>query len=241
MTAVSPVDKPESSVPDTLYKYFPPERIDVLLNMELRFSPPTEFNDTFDTQFLVPRNQGSRAKVARSLLRTRVGVLCLTERADNHLMWVHYAQDHTGFILGFNAKSPFFSDDTRTLGKVSYRSGPRVLQQVDEGACFYKSKTWRYEEEWRCVRSFGASESRVVGIEPGLVTQIILGYQMQPWQIARIMLYATAHEMTPHTQFLQSTPLSKTWTFENRPKTMSFCENCDGDGYVMRDSKDTGK
>jgi len=47
--------------PAILYKYFPPERIDVLENLSLRFTRPTEFNDTFDTHFLVPRPSPSNA------------------------------------------------------------------------------------------------------------------------------------------------------------------------------------
>lgn len=39
--------------PATLSKYFPPERIDALENLSLRFTKPTEFNDTFDTHLLV--------------------------------------------------------------------------------------------------------------------------------------------------------------------------------------------
>ena len=36
-----------------------------------------------------------------------MGVLCLTERPDNHMMWVNYARNHTGFVIGFDLASPF--------------------------------------------------------------------------------------------------------------------------------------
>src|SRR5260221_12186075 len=103
--------KPESTVPVTLYKYLPPERIDVMEGMRLRFSAPSEFNDTFDADYLVPRNQGPRAVMNRLQLRNRLGIACLTERPDDHLMWVHYAKNHTGFVLGFNPREPFFQTD----------------------------------------------------------------------------------------------------------------------------------
>jgi len=57
---------------------------------------------------------------------------------------------------------------------------------------------------------------------------------MEAWQIARIMLCKTAYEMN-RTQFLLSVPSKKSWTFENRLKTMSFCDNCGGNGYLMKD------
>ena len=40
--------------PHTLYKYYPPERIDVLDRLHVRFSPPTDFNDAFDSFHSVP-------------------------------------------------------------------------------------------------------------------------------------------------------------------------------------------
>ena len=31
-------------------------------------------------------------------------ILCLTEQSNNHLMWVNYARNHTGFVLGFEGR-----------------------------------------------------------------------------------------------------------------------------------------
>src|SRR5258708_6058609 len=59
LTASKPIE-----IADVLYKYLPPERIDILESMELRFSRPSEFNDTFDSQYLVPRSEGSKAIAA---------------------------------------------------------------------------------------------------------------------------------------------------------------------------------
>jgi hypothetical protein len=103
-------DGPEP--PAILYKYLPPDRIDILENLQLRFSRPTDFNDTFDSDFLVPTSQGIGAKPARYHLKNQLGVLCLTEKADNHLMWIHYAQKHNGFILGFNTQARFSARKT---------------------------------------------------------------------------------------------------------------------------------
>jgi hypothetical protein len=49
----------DAEVPQTLYKYLPPDRIDVLETLRFRFSAPTEFNDTFDTRYLVKRKAGT--------------------------------------------------------------------------------------------------------------------------------------------------------------------------------------
>jgi hypothetical protein len=234
MSALQSTQASESLPPDVLYKYLPPERIDILESMELRFSSPHQFNDTFDTQYLVPKSHGLKGKAARTVLRNRLGILCLTERPDNHLMWVHYAQNHTGFVLGFDARAAFFQEHQRVLRKVIYQKKPRVFSEADMNVCFFKSDHWKYEQEWRCVHSFDISESRVAGIEPTLITHIIFGSKMEAWQIARIMLYKTALEMT-RTQFLLSYPSRTSWTIENHPKKMSLCVNCQGNGYLMED------
>lgn len=64
MAVSQPVEIPKSAVPATLYKYLPPERIDVLENLEIRFSSPAEFNDTFDSHYRVPKSQGTKGIVA---------------------------------------------------------------------------------------------------------------------------------------------------------------------------------
>jgi hypothetical protein len=236
MNAIQSVEVP--GPPAILYKYFPPKRIDVLEDMQVCFSRPSAFNDTFDSRYLVPSARGAKdAIAARFRLMTQLGVLCLTEQPDNQLMWVHYAQNHAGFALGFNANASFFREDNRTFGKVVYRDGPKVLSEADLNVCFYKPEVWKYEKEWRCVRLFKSVEPRLVTIEPSLISQIILGHQMEAWQIARIVQYAKFYEMT-HVQFLVSTPKFKSWTIENRPKTLSVCPSCDGSGYLMEDSKD---
>lgn len=184
MVAAQPRDEPEVSLPASLYKYCPPERIDILENMALRFSPPAEFNDTFDSHYLVPKARGARAKIERHQLRNRLGILCLTERSDDHVMWVHYAHNHTGFVLGFDTKAPFFREEGRILRKVDYQSRPNVLPTADMNACFYKSLDWQHEKEWRCVREFKPSEFRLIPIEPAAITAIIFGHRMESWRIA---------------------------------------------------------
>ena len=221
--------------PRTLYKYLPPERIDILQKMELRFSSPFEFNDIFDSHYLSPRRQGREGKAARRRLRKQLGVLCLTERPNDHLMWVHYARNHTGFVLGFPAHAPFFTKDNRCLRKVVYQEKPQVLSEADVDICFHKSDEWKYEREWRCVRSFQHSESRFVPIDVGLITQIIFGSRMETWQIARIMRYTRADaRISP--QFLLSSPLSTSWAFQNLQKRMSLCRHCEGNGYLMKEA-----
>ena len=224
---------PEVPVPGTLYKYCPPERIDIFESLQIRFSPPSQFNDTFDSYHLIPSEAGTPAKVERLKLRARLGVLCLTERSDNQLMWVNYAKNHTGFVIGFDAHSAFFDADERLLRKVQYQEKPKVLPVPDRCGCFYKPLPWEYEREWRCVREFAKSESRLVTIEPALITKIVIGHRMESWHIAQIALSVQAMEIGA--DFFLSSPSHSSWKFSRKPKWVKLCETCGGQGYTMDD------
>ena len=128
-----------------LHKYFAPDRIDVLRDGVIRFTQFAALNDPFDCRprlfepeqlASVPTSSdgadcpcctrsyviGVQEALVRSQL-FRQGVLCLTEKHNNLLMWSHYAQNHEGFVLGFETGHEFFerSDNSTGLHKVAYQ------------------------------------------------------------------------------------------------------------------------
>jgi hypothetical protein len=107
--------------------------------MTLRFSLPSEFNDRFDSYHRLPLTADPKVKGGRARLRSALGVLCLAESPDNHMMWVTYAKNHTGFVVAFDASSEFFSADGRILRKVVYQPRPPVFQGANDNGCFYKA------------------------------------------------------------------------------------------------------
>jgi Protein of unknown function (DUF2971) len=213
----------------TLFKYIRPERIDVIQNLEIRFTQPDALNDPFELQphfdsliaeadilanlpespvdlrpmvkqayELVPELQaipvdfamrameefmatedarqataeGLRiflklmrdggAVVRQAIHRTfneNVGLLSLSEIADNELMWAHYADSHTGLVLCFNEQHPFFNrrrtenDEFYFIRKVRYSDDPPVSLANIEGDALLitKGKRWSYEREWRML------------------------------------------------------------------------------------------
>ena len=141
----------------------------------------------------------------RSNLLKRVGVLCLTERADDQLMWVNYAKNHTGFVIGLDAQAPFFNEDGRLLRKVQYQGSPRVFPVPNICGCFYKASLWKHEREWRCVRDFEESEARLVPIDPSLITEIVIGHKMETWNVAQLALRVAGQEIS-HVRFFLSSP-----------------------------------
>ena len=133
-----------------LYKFFAPERLDVLQNGMIRLTQPTALNDPLECR---PRNyeldelpgieipgdpECVRAHVdsvqthCSQAERKAVGLLCLTEDPANIAMWAHYAAQHTGFVLGFDAGHEFFAKrgDGTGLWKVRY-SDVRPLRPLE--------------------------------------------------------------------------------------------------------------
>lgn len=123
-----------------LYKFFAPERLDVLQDAMIRLTQPAALNDPFDCR---PRNyeldelprieieghvECVRAHVDEVQTtmtqeeRKAVGLLCLSEDPANIAMWAHYAAQHTGFVLGFDSTHEFFAKraDGTGLWKVRY-------------------------------------------------------------------------------------------------------------------------
>jgi Protein of unknown function (DUF2971) len=89
-----------------------------------------------------------------------LGMLCLTEKPENLLMWAHYADHHRGAVIEFDEKHEFFSrrvseaDDFRHFRKVVYaETRPNLfLNEFNAVDFFYfKSKEWQYEQEWRLI------------------------------------------------------------------------------------------
>ena len=89
----------------------------------------------------------------------KAGILSLSERRDDILMWSHYANGHRGLCLGFAASDndPFFA---RAL-PVVYSAAQPVFDPRDddfrasEKVVLTKSEHWSYEREWRITETRG--------------------------------------------------------------------------------------
>jgi hypothetical protein len=143
------------------------------------------------------------------------GILCLSERQDNLIMWAHYAQNHEGFVLGFNRDSIFFdqrkskNDVIRQLKKVQYKEERPEIALYDteldefklnefliENILLTKSKHWSSEEEWRIIfylkeadqtikNEFG--QSYLFKIPESLITSLYLGVRISNENKSRIL------------------------------------------------------
>ena len=215
----------------TLFKYIRPERIDVIENLEIRFTQPDALNDPFelhphfesivaeadilanlpetpvDLRPMVAQAYSMLSETPRAMLplgsamqaieafmmtddardataqglemfsrsmrdgaapvreaiyrafNDNVGILSLSEIADNELMWAHYANSHTGLVLCFDQQHGFFSrrrtqnDEFYFVRKVVYSDSPAIsIAKLDGDALLVtKGANWAYEREWRMI------------------------------------------------------------------------------------------
>lgn len=228
---------PSKPLPPVLYKYYSAARIDAIENGTMRFTPPDAFNDTFDSDYLISSSV-PKGRLDRARYRTNVGIFCLTEDPTNHLMWVHYAGGHTGFVVGFNTSAPVFKENDAILDNVEYTDDPMPVvtdpSNPPPRVFFLKSKVWRYEEEWRCFRKFDSKESRGVYFNPETIHEIVLGSNMEKHDISRLLRYA--HESDIHgghkVAVRDSLPVRKKRRYECVPTTRVFCTVCEGHGHT---------
>lgn len=86
------------------------------------------------------------------------GYLSMSSTNSSILMWSHYANNHEGYIIGFDPKHSFFQYG---VSKVQYSNERPFLdptQSKQDASLFYtKSKDWKYEEEYR--KSIGFIEA----------------------------------------------------------------------------------
>ena len=94
---------------------------------------------------------------------TKLGILSLSKRYDDELLWAHYANSHKGFCIEYdldrllskqNPKHRFF--DIQYSDKIPNLDFSQLLGQNDPDILIkkmlgYKSKRWEYEQELRII------------------------------------------------------------------------------------------
>ena len=173
-----------------LYKYVTHEvALAILKNSSIGFSQPMHFNDPFELEASYPTPlHGERTEIVtnfriltkKRILKKYYGVLSLTRDPLNPLMWAHYANNHTGVVIGFDVKIDELTSLQKNIipiqyGNVIYTSKkptseyisqPSVRRVLGETVQFnekdiekqqrtflYKPSCWAYEEEVRVVKN----------------------------------------------------------------------------------------
>jgi len=83
------------------------------------------------------------------------GCLSLSATPKNILMWSHYAHNHKGYVIGFDAEHDYFGRTVRPVIYSDLRPSHNPLEERHSGEIFYtKSRDWSYEQEHRKHQAF---------------------------------------------------------------------------------------
>lgn len=156
-----------------------------------------------------------------------LGILTLTEKPDNLLMWSHYADSHEGFVIGFDSNNRHFderkgpNDELRYLRKVEYRDQrPQapLTGLTDVDVFLVKSSQWEYEQEWRILRALQEAD-KVIHAEDypihlfkfpsDAVVEVIFGCRMHESCKQRILRILFKSEIFKDVTVLQAVPDEK--------------------------------
>lgn len=142
-------------------------------------------NRTLREQAINRMSSGIKDGSLRDVILEEVGIISLSRTPWSVLMWSHYAEKHTGFMVEFEEKSSF-SKDERPLDdkwlvsfKVQYSEDRPSLSywgsdenEVDK-LFTYKSKEWEYEQEERVIKHDGGAG--VFPYAPELIVSVVAG------------------------------------------------------------------
>jgi hypothetical protein len=112
-----------------------------------------------------------RDQIAESF-KTKIGILSLSELPDSAPMWAHYADQHRGFVIGFDESDTFFNrrrgpeDEFFHLRRVDYRPPEAFadLTTMDgQRILCAKAPEWSYERERRMLVPTTAATRTIAG------------------------------------------------------------------------------
>ncbi len=241
-------------MPEEVFKYCNSRGVDILCNLELKITPPDQFNDPFEftprvicssPDYHVKRlyndkaglkimfeeqkqagvfkgdfrefkkklralRPGFRARFVESIpeinanlqakqlnsVSRELGVLCLSSRADSIVMWGHYADKHTGIVIGFDKSWSVFHDkkglrpvhyvSERTIWDTSYPPGSREAEEGSDMMILSKNQEWRYEGELRQLFVLEGLGQRLLddgtrgyfrAVPPEIIRSVCLGFR----------------------------------------------------------------
>lgn len=170
------------------YRYFDEKgyHFKSVFDNTLRFSHPSSFNDPFDANIdlLVIRNLSEdKEKEIRKEIKSRyekISVCCFSKSCQNNVMWHYYSDKHTGFVVEYNSKHPFFSkafeveytDEFPVLDGNNKDFQNKDFTKLIRPIFLFKSEEWKHEQE---VRMMHDEKSKNYSLEENMIQRVILG------------------------------------------------------------------
>ncbi|HEX7516475.1 MAG TPA: DUF2971 domain-containing protein [Chthoniobacterales bacterium] len=166
-----------------------------------------------------------------------LGALCLTEEPVNLLMWAHYADQHKGAVIEFDAQHGFFNkrvgpkDDFRHFRPVTYAQQRPAVFLSDSDAIdffYFKSTEWGYEHEWRLIVPLVDCNERkertppdlpicLFHVPPECVLSVILGCRTPEREKLKLVKAVRSNPAFRHVAFEQAEPDKQVFELLRRP------------------------
>lgn len=144
-------------------------------------------------------------------IRSKVGVLSLSERYDSLPMWAHYADNGRGYVAVFNALGVVFPGDgtgsLNELKQVKYADwfeGMTFDPSTQDNLFFSKLSDWSYEREWRVVAPIEECRRSADGslclkdVDREHISAIICGWQVSSADADALRIKLREKNLTPH-------------------------------------------
>ncbi len=195
------VPKLEATTQQYIYKYMPINEFSIrsLINNELFFNHPDNFNDPFDCTCKFYRGEEKDAIFIRGYIdgydkcldneestfskgfKNSVGISCFTEKENDFLMWSHYANGHRGICLKFDWKrDPSFFQGFKVnysneIPTVGHFMNKEFDSEAARATILTKLEPWAYEAEIRAIITDPKSDDRLKKFAPNSLVEIIFG------------------------------------------------------------------
>lgn len=151
-----------------------------------QFATADWFDDTRVTESM-------RQRWRRSV--DRLGMVSLSSKSTNVLLWSHYAEKHQGICLKFRtdvAGDPFFG----TARQIRYRPEFPTFRSLSddhdeqiEALLLTKGSAWRYEGEWRLINTKRRGHD---AFDPTCLVAVIFGWRMPARQRRKVLDWVEA-------------------------------------------------
>ena len=151
-----------------LFKYLPAERIDVLREARIRFTPLLSLNDPFEHSMKIGDHEYA---IQPEFCTNATRFVSLSRNNTNILMWSHYADAHKGFCIGFSRKNDYFkmAESVRYRRYRSNLNGANIDSttpaSILKTTALEKAIDWAYEEEERLFLDDVVIRSKTVGTD----------------------------------------------------------------------------
>lgn len=184
------------------------------------------------------------SEILNSINKT-IGILSLTEREDNLLMWAHYSNNHKGYVIQFDDEHFFFdrrkepNELRRYLKKVTYSpqrpelilfnseiTDPENTRNLFNNIFWNKSSHWEYEQEWRMIDTLNTCDKKLFinnqeiflfSIPKETVKSVIFGCKMNDKDRGKIISLIKSEPKYSRVQLIQASINERHYKLDFKP------------------------